>query len=305
MDPINQTNLFGLRKYFDNFKFLYDNNKLPNKILLSGPKGSGKSTLALHLINYALSKNDQYPYDYENLSINENNRSFKLVKNSSSPNFYLVDIKKDKNNIDINQIRELINFCNKSSLNDKPRFILIDNIDLMNLNSSNALLRTLEEPNDNIYFILINSSSKILSTIKSRCLNFKINLSYNEYEDNFNKITKTNVKDLIHKNLISHYLTTGDLFALYNFSIENDISLQNITLKEFLLKIIDGKYYKKDTLNLSLIFIFIQMYFLNNYKKNNNFDYYSNMVELIKNTQKFNLDMESLFIQLKYQLRND
>ena len=67
---------------------------------------------------------------------------------------------KDKRNIEINQIRELINFCNKSSLNDKPRFVLIDNLEFMNLNSNNALLRTLEEPNDDIYFILISNSKK-------------------------------------------------------------------------------------------------------------------------------------------------
>ena len=55
-DPINQTKLFGLSNYFNELKYLFDNNKLPNKILLSGQKGSGKFTLSLHLINYILSK---------------------------------------------------------------------------------------------------------------------------------------------------------------------------------------------------------------------------------------------------------
>ena len=77
-----------------------------------------------------------------------------------------------KKNIDINQIRELIRSLNKSSFNEKPRFILIDNIELLNLNSINALLKTLEEPSHNIYFILINNNKKILSTLLSRCINF-------------------------------------------------------------------------------------------------------------------------------------
>ena len=47
----------------------------------------------------------------------------------------------------------------------------------MNTNSVNALLKILEEPNDNINFILINNNKKILSTLLSRCLNFKISLS--------------------------------------------------------------------------------------------------------------------------------
>ena len=60
LEPSNQTNLFGLDKYFDSIN-LYNKNILPNKILLSGQKGSGKSTLAYHLINYILSKDEQFP----------------------------------------------------------------------------------------------------------------------------------------------------------------------------------------------------------------------------------------------------
>ena len=217
-DPINQTNLFGLNNYFNELKYLFDNNKLPNKILLSGQKGSGKFTLSLHLINYILSKNEDYSYDVQNLQINDKNRSFKLVKNNKSPNFYLIDIKKEKKNIEIDQIRELIIFCNKSSFNTKPRFILIDNHELMNLNSNNALLKTLEEPNDNIFFIIINNSSKILQTIKSRCLYFKIRLSQQESINIFNKIINKDIHSLISKDLISHYFTPGDLINLYNFS---------------------------------------------------------------------------------------
>jgi len=95
-DPINQTKLFGLSNYFNELKYLFDNNKLPNKILLSGQKGSGKFTLSLHLINYILSKNEDYSYDDQNFEINDKNRSFKLVKNNTSPNFYLINIKKEK-----------------------------------------------------------------------------------------------------------------------------------------------------------------------------------------------------------------
>ena len=54
--PEKQTNLYGLNNYLDEFIRLYNDNKLPNKILLSGFKGIGKSTLAYHLINYILSK---------------------------------------------------------------------------------------------------------------------------------------------------------------------------------------------------------------------------------------------------------
>ena len=53
--PKNQTKLFGFKNYFNFFIALYKENKLPNSILLSGPKGSGKATFAYHFINYLLS----------------------------------------------------------------------------------------------------------------------------------------------------------------------------------------------------------------------------------------------------------
>ena len=304
-EPINQTKLFGLSNYFNELKYLFDNNKLPNKILLSGQKGSGKFTLSLHLINYILSKNEDYSYDVQNLQINDKNRSFKLVKNNTSPNFYLIDIKKEKKNIEVDQIRELISFCNKSSFNNKPRFVLIDNHELMNLNSNNALLKTLEEPNDNIFFIIINNSSKILQTIKSRCLCFKITLSQQESINIFNKIINKDIDSLINNDLISHYFTPGDLLDLYNFSLEKKIDLSNMNLKDFLLKIIDNQYYKKDILSINLIFAFLQMYFIKKINNLDNYSVYTKFVNSIDDIKRFNLDIESLFIRLRHQIIND
>ena len=166
--PSTQTILYEHKKIFSDLSKLYKSNKLPNKILLSGEKGIGKSTIAYHLINLVLSKNEEYCYDTTNNIINTENKSYKLVQNKSNPNFQLIDVAHDKKNIDINQIRELIINLNKSSFNLKPRFILIDNIELLNINSINALLKILEEPNENIFFILINNNRKVLPTLKSR-----------------------------------------------------------------------------------------------------------------------------------------
>ena len=304
-DPINQTKLFELDNYFNELKCLFDNDKLPNKILLTGQKGSGKFTLSLHLINYILSKNEEYSYDDQNFQINEKNRSFKLVKNNTSPNFYLIDIKKERKNIEVDQIRELINFCNKSSFNSKPRFILIDNHELMNTNSNNALLKTLEEPNDNIFFIIINNTSKILETIKSRCLFFKITLSQQESVKIFNKIIDKDIKSLINDDLISHYFTPGDLLNLYDFSLEKKIDLSNMKLKEFLLEIIDNHYYKKDVLSINFIFAFFQMYFIKKINNLDNYSVYTKFVSSMHDIKRFNLDIESLFIQLRHQIVND
>ena len=105
LNPLTQINLFEHKEIFDQLYKLSKNDTLPNKILLSGEKGIGKSTLAYHLINYVLSENDEFPYDYENNIINSDKKSYKLIQNKSNPNFQLIDVLQDKKNIDINQIR--------------------------------------------------------------------------------------------------------------------------------------------------------------------------------------------------------
>ena len=69
----------------------------------------------------------------------------------------------------------------KSNFNDLPRFVMIDNAELLNKNSVNALLKIIEEPNVNVCFILIqNSNYKMLDTLRSRCYLFKVRISYKD-----------------------------------------------------------------------------------------------------------------------------
>ena len=70
LKPYNQTKIYGLNSYLEDFIKLYNKKILPNKILLSGSKGIGKSTLAYHLINYSLSINEDFSYDVKNFRIN-------------------------------------------------------------------------------------------------------------------------------------------------------------------------------------------------------------------------------------------
>src|SRR5210317_764954 len=222
LNPAKQTTLYGHHFEFINFIGLYKNKKLPNKILLSGEKGIGKSTLAYHLINCILSFDEEHSYDKKNFTINPENKTFKLILNKSNPNFISIDIEEDKKSIDINQIRNLISNLSKSSFNAKPRLVLIDNIELLNINSVNALLKILEEPNDNIYFILINNNKKILPTLKSRCLNYNINLNSDQSINIINKILDKNCLNLVHEQILNHYITPGSILNLLNFAIKND-----------------------------------------------------------------------------------
>ena len=299
LNPSNQLNLFGHHTELHNFSNLFLNHKLPNKILLSGEKGIGKSTLAYHIINYVLSYNEDLSYDIKNFTINPKNKSFKLIINKSNPNFILIDINDDKKSIDINQIRNLIITLNKSSFNNKPRFVLIDNIEFLNINSVNALLKILEEPNNNIHFILINNNKRILPTLKSRCLNFKIQLSSSQSFEITNQILNDNFMNLINEDLINNYSTPGKILNLIDFANLNHIDLKEIDLKELIKKVIMEKKYKKDTSIKHLLYSLIEIYFrknisIKNIKLINLHNYF---VKKINNTKIFNLDDETLLME--------
>jgi DNA polymerase-3 subunit delta' len=306
LNPTNQLSLYGHCSEFFNFIDLYKNKKLPNKILLSGEKGIGKSTLAYHIINRILSYDEDNSYDEKKFRIDPENKSFKLILNKSNPNFILIDIDEDKKSIDINQIRNLILTLNKSSFNKKPRFVLIDNIELLNINSVNALLKILEEPNENIYFILINNHKKILPTLRSRCLNYNIHLKFEESIEISNKILGENVKDLIHDQMINNYSTPGSILNLLNFANINDIDLTKINLKDFIKKIIVEKKYKKDQFVKQLLYSLIELYFRQNVSlKNINLLKIQNyFLKKINNTKIFNLDDETLLMEFEERVLN-
>ena len=301
LKPSTQKNLFEHNDEFTNLVNLHSKNKLPNQILLSGERGIGKCTLAYHFINYVLSLDENYSYDLKNFEINNENKSYKLTQNKTNPNLNLIDVNDDKKNIDINQIRDLISNLNKSSFNSKPRFVLIDNIDLLNINSINALLKILEEPNDNIIFILINNNKKVLPTLKSRCLNFKISLTYVQSINIINKILNKNIFDSVSKELINFYSTPGELYKLIIFSNNIDINLESISLREFISLIISKKYYKKESSIKNLIYSMIEYYFRINTSIDNTklIKFHNYFLNKINNTKKFNLDEESLFIEFE------
>ena len=302
--PSNQTKLYGLNKYFNELVKLYNDDLYPNKILLSGQKGVGKSTLAYHFINYVLTLDNEYKYDTKNFNINTNSSEFKTIQNKSNINLIIIDVDLEKKFIDINQIRELIINLNKSSFNNKPRFVLIDNIELLNINSINALLKILEEPNKNINFILIHNNKKILHTLLSRCINFKINLSNNECLKISNKLLDNDLNNLVNKEFVDYYFTPGQIYNLVQFSLQNNYDLSDIDLKTFLKILIKDGHYKKNNFIYNIMHNLIELYFrkLNlSYSELIN-EKYRYFIKKIADTNIYNLDRESLFIEFNDEI---
>ena len=300
---IEQLNLYSMDEYINDLIHLYENKKLPNKIILSGETGIGKSVLAFHLINYIFSKNEDYAYDKNNFRINESNKSFNLVKNNSHPNFYFSYIDEDKKSISVNEIRDIISFCNKSSFNNCEKIVLIDNIEHLNKNASNALLKILEEPNEKVIFILIKDSAKfLLKTIDSRCINFNVNLSYMQKEFILNNILENDFYENLNVDFKNFYFSPGDFVNLYYLFVNNNIEYQ-FTIEQLLDYIIKNKLYKKDLFLKNNMNLFFELYFSKKffmYKNNiSAFDNYKVFIKEVNEIYKYNLDLESVLIRFE------
>jgi len=305
--PSRQNKLIGFEKEFDELISLYKENNFPGKLLFKGKKGIGKCTMAYHLINYIFSLNENQSYDLKNNTINENNYSYKLISKNTHPNFFLIELKENKTSIDISQIREMISFSNKTAMNNNNKFVLIDNAECLNLNSINAILKILEEPNEKLCFILIHDSKrKIYETIKSRCLVYNMSLT----NENKNNIISLLIDADIHKNnLINYYSTPGEIIHLYQFCINNKIDFNYIDTKTILKEINNIRFLKSTNYIKDDILYFIEIYIYKNILNSNfnlkNYEMYNFFLKKIKFFKKYNLDIESLLIEFNSTFVNE
>ena len=262
INPRHSTQLYGLDLEFDRLSNLLLNQKLPNVILLTGEKGIGKFTLINHL---AISYFDKENYNLlEKKIINKNNFFENLSKNLFSNVIFLES--NDFKNINVEEIRSLKNKLQKKPFYNNKRFIILDDVETFNANSINALLKIIEEPNENDYFLLINNKTRpLIDTLKSRCLEFKIILNYNQR----NKITNF-LMDIHNQDTIieqDKIVTSPGNFLKFNIILnEHSISLEENILKT--LKIILDLYKKSKNLFFKDLLLFYSEYYLNIKKDN-------------------------------------
>ena len=149
--------------------------KLHHATMLSGDYGIGKATFAYWMISKFLENT------CEGLP-EEKQEGFKkmhleLLEKNIHPDVFFLTKKDKENEIKVEQVRELINKISFRPMYGN-KFVIVDDINSVNTNGVNALLKTLEEPPSNTYFFLINHRSRrLLDTIYSRCNEIKMSIS--------------------------------------------------------------------------------------------------------------------------------
>jgi len=309
MLPNQQYHIYGHDKILLELINLEKKNKLPNKILLSGKKSIGKSTLAYHFINYVFSKNEDNKYNISNFTVNNNNKSNILVNNNTHPNLFRIFLKEDKKSIEISDIRNLINFTNLSSLGNQKKIVLIDDIEYLNINSVNALLKVIEEPNNNTYFILINNIDRnIKDTLRSRCIEFKLSINRNTIKNIINDIYPNINYDDLSFDFVNFSNSLNFLIDFLTICINEKINFTDVSIEIFLKFVLKNNLYKKKEYKNVDFKNFIEIFFLKKIRKVPNdkiFRLYNYFNFKYQKFKKYNLDMESYFFEFNSKLLHE
>jgi DNA polymerase-3 subunit delta' len=309
MQDLNFLNIESFNKYqrflyghdilFKNLTSLFKKNKLPKKIIFNGSNGIGKATFVYHLINFILSYKEEDIYDLNAKEIIENNKSYLDLINNINFNFKHLKVDDFKKIISIEETREIINFFNKSSINNKPKIFFLEGAENLNKNSSNSILKILEELPDNNYFFISYLENKfLLETIKSRCFNCR--LFINSKENSF--IKEKLMTQFKTNNTIIKHLTPGinlKMSILFNeLNIyEKNFSTKILTMQNFYL---EEKYNKI----IDLMHIYIENYFVSNLEKNffKNFRIRNKINNIINNINSINNEIKSSFYEINLLL---
>ena len=111
------------------------------------------------------------------------------------------------------------------------------------------------------------------------------------------------IKNLINSDILDYYHTPGKIYDILEFSKEKEIDLRDVNLKEFLSLIINGSYYKNDNRIKVILYNYLELFLLKNISITY-FEIFSYFLKKINNVKKFNLNEESLFLEIDSKLLN-
>lgn len=98
-----------------------------------------------------------------------------LFDAGSHPDLLMVEPEEAGKQIKIDQIRKVTEFVNTTAQKGHNKVVLLGPAEAMNINASNALLKSLEEPSAHVTLLLYSHApSSLLATIKSRCQQYSV-----------------------------------------------------------------------------------------------------------------------------------
>ena len=221
--------------------------RLHHATMLSGDFGIGKATFAYWMIGRMLMSDI---CDKKMMSA-----TMEMLRQNKHPDVFFLSLKDGKNEISVEEVRATLNKVMLKSIYG-TKFILIDDINSINANGVNALLKTLEEPPKNTYFFIINHKiSPILDTIYSRCNEIKMKISYSDCASALTKLHNDWTFDEVgfYAKIADNSISFAEM--LYNLGIMQMINNSDIKSRQNLSELLNKIYKEIDKNNKNLSYM--------------------------------------------------
>ena len=144
------------------------NERIAHAYLFAGPRGTGKTSTAKV---FAKALNCEDNSSFEPCGVCNN---CKKISSGQSMDVIEIDAASNRGIDEIRELREKVKFYPSEGT---YKVYIIDEVHMLTKGAFNALLKTLEEPPENVIFILATTEPhKVISTILSRCQRFDFSL---------------------------------------------------------------------------------------------------------------------------------
>lgn len=147
----------------ERFKTMDERDTLAHAYLFVGPKEIGKTQTALALAKLLLCET-------RGKSFCDVCAVCRKIDQGAHPDVFLIQREEDALQIKIEQVRDLLAHARLMPFEAKRKVFIIKNVEEMNAQAANALLKTLEEPTKTSLLILTTAAlDNVLETVRSRC----------------------------------------------------------------------------------------------------------------------------------------
>lgn len=176
----------------------YQGNGLPHASLLLGNEGTGRRNFSFKLAKFLLCQASDKKTSESKSPCNKCH-SCLLMDAGSHPDYLICDQEAFGKQIKVDMVRGLNEFFSKTPQISACQVVQIYPVEALNINASNALLKTLEEPSGESYLLLISERlGAVLPTIRSRTQ--RINFQPPSQEEGINwlaaRLPRSSVEDL-------------------------------------------------------------------------------------------------------------